>query len=418
MPEFDQQSVGRITNSVQFTERLLQNTLPVSLGGHAAPLPGSMIQVRVRNKTGSALAVGTPVLLKNGDDGQAASDVDFRTGGILWAITATGQSSQSHIGVVFQPIDAEGVGIVTVGGITSVWAVINDANHSSVMLAGNTFVSSTSGFPIISWKTQTATGVIQLGPQYVQILLSDKSQTTGSDVPIIYIQNMGGLPLTNRQIVGIGPPLVYPTTTFPTDDFLPIQPAFQSIAPNALSPFAIVLGGVSSLDVVTALTVGIIAVKVNYTDATHSCATVLNGNYVNLTSAVDGPAQILWRQFQAVAGNGTFGIQWTICSVNQRRFADPDDYRGYSYTAIAAATGTKDQPLTPGTGLAKLYTRPTAGAAGTPWQVQSSPVVAENWMRSAIAINKPILLRPSRKADDGSQIYTVITEGCTAFTSG
>jgi hypothetical protein len=94
-----------------------------------------------------------------------------------------------------------------------------------------------------------------------------------------------------------------------------------------------------------------------------------------------------------------------------------EDIRGFAYGTIPAATGIKDAATTPGVGQAKLHTMPTSGNAGTAWAVNTTPVIVENWMRGSIVSYKPLLLRPSRKAINGAQIYTVVSEGCAEIPS-
>lgn len=97
--------------------------------------------------------------------------------------------------------------------------------------------------------------------------------------------------------------------------------------------------------------------------------------------------------------------------------ATEDELRGYSYRSIPKATGVLGGPRTPGVGLIKLYIQPT-GPAGTPWQPQTDPVTAENWMEAPIAANKPIFAKKSRVLDDGTTIYSVWVEGCKEIPSG
>jgi hypothetical protein len=75
-------------------------------------------------------------------------------------------------------------------------------------------------------------------------------------------------------------------------------------------------------------------------------------------------------------------------------------------------------PITPGTGLAKLYTKPNDGlAVGTAWQPQPNPVTVENWMFADVIANKPIKLRFSRLDQNQNPIYVVDVEGCKAVTA-
>lgn len=97
-----------------------------------------------------------------------------------------------------------------------------------------------------------------------------------------------------------------------------------------------------------------------------------------------------------------------------------EDIRGVVYSTIAAASGTISGPILPGTGMVKLFDAPVAfpgnpiPPAGSPWVIQTTPTLVENWMFATIAVNKPVLLRPGRTMEDGSTIYCVVAEGCQA----
>lgn len=235
------------------------------------------------------------------------------------------------------------------------------------------------------------------------------------DIPIIFLKNNSGSLRQNREVFGLGTPLIIPNSSFPDVSLLPTQPSFLSASPTQGKVFAIALAGSLPNEVFPALAVGVLQVKINYTNNAHKFADAITGTYMNLQSSDTGPAEIIWRANQDVAGNGTFGVQWAFVSLTQQK-ANSDDIRGVSYGQIAAASGAKDGPQTPGVGLAKLYTMP-AGPAGTPWPINTTPVTVENWMHGTIPTYKPLLLRHSRYTDSGTRIYTIVSEGCAEVGS-
>jgi hypothetical protein len=97
--------------------------------------------------------------------------------------------------------------------------------------------------------------------------------------------------------------------------------------------------------------------------------------------------------------------------------AQVEDIRAQSYTTIAAATGNRTGPRTPGTGSAKLYIEPASGAPGVAWQLAPNPVQCENHMGDPVVPFKPILLKKGRIADGDVQIYIVVSEGCKEIPS-
>lgn len=232
--------------------------------------------------------------------------------------------------------------------------------------------------------------------------------SAGDDFPLVKIVNVSGVTRAAGSIVGYGPVL----DTWGTNARVPV---FQSAPPTAGKPFVILLTSVANGYTCDAAPVGTAETQVNFTDASHEYADAITNDYGKLASEASGPARILHRANEGIAGGGTLGLQAArvrILSPHQT-----DDIRGVSYTTISAAGGIKDGPITPGTGLAKLYALPT-GAAGAVWQPQTSPVSVENWMFGSIPAYKPLILRFSRVAPDGSKIYTVTAEGCAAIPSG
>ena len=236
---------------------------------------------------------------------------------------------------------------------------------------------------------------------------------TSGDYPIIKIKNVSGGTLVNRSIVGISTALTIPPVSFD------IQPTFESKVAKDKEPFAVLISDLANNAVGDAVPNGlIVSAKINYTLATHTYVEVTGGSFGSydvFQSEIAGRGQIVWREKQTIAGAGTLGVQWAFVLLSPQ--TSTDDIRGMSYGTIAAATGTQTGAITPGTGLAKLYTMPT-GAAGAVWQPETNPVTVENWMFGSIAIYKPLLLRVSRTSSAGTKIYTVVSEGCAAIPSG
>jgi hypothetical protein len=161
----------------------------------------------------------------------------------------------------------------------------------------------------------------------------------------------------------------------------------------------------------------VVSAQLNFTAAGHTHADATPGpfgSYEVFQSGLSGTARILWRALQATVGGGTFGQQWAYLLIG---LPATGDLRAVSASNIPAATGPRDGATTPGVGAAKLYD-PPSGPAGSPWQPQAGNVVVENWMRGSIPGYKPLLLRESRTASDGTHIYTVVAEGCTEIPSG
>lgn len=235
--------------------------------------------------------------------------------------------------------------------------------------------------------------------------------SAGDDFPLIKIVNVSGLPRAFGNIVGFGASVDPPPGT------LHRIPTFQSAPPQAGKPFAILLQPIGVGETGDAAAIGLVLpAQLNLTDANHTRADAINNNFANVASSTDGPGIILWRERQGVAGGGTLGLQWSRLLFGQP-IATTEDIRGVTTASIPPATGQRDGPITPGTGQVRLYTMPT-GAAGTAWQL-GQVVTVEHWMFvEPIASYKPVLLKPSRKDANGSQIYIVHAEGCKEIPSG
>jgi len=236
--------------------------------------------------------------------------------------------------------------------------------------------------------------------------------TAGDDFPLIKILNVSGLPKAFGSIVGYGLPVDPPPGT------LHRIPTFQSVAPTKGKPFAVLLQDIATSAVGDAGPCGVVPVQIDYTDAAHTKADAITNDYAKLRSGAEGPAIILWREKQGISGSGTLGVQWARVLLDRFEATTviSEDIRGVSAGGIGAATGSRDGPLTPGVGNARLYNPPASGNAGVAWQV-GQIVSVENWMRGTIPDYKPLLLRPSRLDDNDNTIYTVIAEGCAEIPS-
>jgi hypothetical protein len=253
---------------------------------------------------------------------------------------------------------------------------------------------------------EQATGALARQVAGLPVRLADSAGTgpSGEDFPIVKIKNVSGLPKTVGSIVGYGVSLSPPPASFPR------LPEFESAAPAVDKAFAILLADSAVNTTVDAAPVGVVATQVNLTDATHTWADVIANDYAKLASATAGPVRILWRQYQHILGSQTLGLQWALVELGRAASSTPEANRGVVYSIVSAASGFRDGPLTPGTGLVRLYTKPT-GAAGTAWQPGATTLV-ETWMHASSATGKPVLLRESRKLPDGSPLYEIIAEGC------
>jgi hypothetical protein len=252
---------------------------------------------------------------------------------------------------------------------------------------------------------EQATGALARQVAGLPVRLADSGTgPSGDDFPIVKIKNVSGLPKTVGSIVGYGVSLSPPPASFPR------LPEFESAAPAADKAFAILLADAAVNTTVDAAPVGVVATQINLTDDKHTWADVIANDYAKLASATAGPVRILWREKQSITGSQTLGLQWALVELG--RSLAPESTRGVVYSVVTAASGNRDGPLTPGTGLVRLYTKPT-GAAGTAWEPGSNTLV-ETWMHASSAIGKPVLLRESRKLPNGSPLYEIIAEGCAS----
>jgi hypothetical protein len=159
------------------------------------------------------------------------------------------------------------------------------------------------------------------------VRVSAKSGTSaGDDFPLVRILNTTGLPRAYGSISAYGTPLDPPPGT------LYRIPSFQSLPPQPGKPFVVTLAPSAVNQIVDAAPVGVVAVQINFTDATHTHADAIANDFDKLRSAKTGPALILWREKQSIVGEGTLGIQWA------RVRLDAEKYRLVRGTVYVPAT--------------------------------------------------------------------------------
>jgi hypothetical protein len=304
--------------------------------------------------------------------------------------------------------------------------------NSPFPIAGNLFGSGTMGVATAAYNAAlgTPTTGAEWGPVNGSWLLSPSGKgftilggaanglvrvapkggaTAGDDFPLVKIVNVSGLARSFGNIVGYGNSVDPPPAT------LSRIPTFQSAAPQAGQPFCVLLTDAGLNQTVDAGPVGVVPCQIYLNDATHKYADAINNQYSWLGSAATGPALILWREKQGIVGGGTLGLQWARVRLDP--VAMTSDPRGVIESTVTAASGFRSAAtLTPGFGTIRLYLPPASGPIGTAWN-KGTTIQAETWMHATSAIGKPVILRESRKAPDGSTIYLAIAEGCKEVPS-
>lgn len=158
------------------------------------------------------------------------------------------------------------------------------------------------------------------------VRVMDKAgSSAGDDFPIVRIYNDSGLAMPLGSVVAYGPPLDPPPGAFTR------LPAFKSSLPKAGKPFCVLFDPAEPNQIVDAAPLGVVTVLIDYTDTDHTHADCIVDDYSRLRSTRTGPAQILWREKQDIAGGGTLGMQWA------RVLLKHDNYRmvrGRAYEAV------------------------------------------------------------------------------------
>lgn len=375
------------------------------------PKPISPVLVQLVWDDATAVDVGhtvkltTPVYDPLTDGSAPFSGLKFH------ATAFSGGDSGSPSAITVEPIDGASGGISSVGwGIMaeSYWVkiAVSDPSHNSADIpsSGTLLVSAQLGAIPITWKPNVA------GEVWCVVPLGVETNIPLRDFPIVTIENKSGLPRPTGSIVGLG----VITTTPPS--VLTRFPIFESAAPDPNKMFAVLLADLTTNGYADAAIIGSVATQINLTDDTHEYCLPTAGDYEKMASAGSGPGRIQWREKQTILGAGTLGQQWAQLEIG---LAVPliESPRAEVYSIINGATGDRGQARTPGTGLVRKYLPPT-GPAGTPWQ-PGSTLLVETWMRGNSDVGKPVLLRESRKDQNGAPIYELTAEGCQADpTSG
>lgn len=358
--------------------------------------------VRVRNTTGEQVPPYgcmqvTGATAYNGEESynvikpNGSQDASFIINGPV-AILANGWGSGTITGPMLVAYDVSWLPILNDewGPIAGSWAI--SANGKGYKIIGGASGGIVSG---------TNAGQLRVMPK--------NGAAAGDDFPLVKIHNVSGLSRPFGTVSGYGAPVDPPPGT------LHRIPTFKSAPPQPGKPFVVLLADSTNNAIVDAAPCGVVAVQINFTDAAHTHADAITNDFSRLASAPSGPALIIWRELQGVAGGGTLGLQWARVRLDP--VAMTTDPRGVIEQQITAASGTRSGPnLTPGTGIVRLYVMPQSGAIGTPW-AKGTTVNVETWMHATSDIGKPVILRESRKAPDGTTIYLAIAEGCQEVPS-
>lgn len=361
-------------------------------------------------QTGSLSALGQRygLIVKNGGETQIPAFA------VMQVVGAT-NTGTTPIYTVGRPTGAEGVKfvintpeIIPVGQRPGAAA---DTYPIEALIAGSPFPNQEIGPVAGSWALSVSgKGFIYLGglTDGVGRVAAKGGTSAGDDFPLVQIVNTTGMARQAGTIVGYGA-LVDSWASRPR------IPTFAAAAPTAGKPIAILLSDVNNGDVCDAAPVGTAWTMVNVTDASHEYAEAINGNYANLVSAASGQARILRRQNEGVAGGAGLGVQAARVRLDPvSTFTAP---RGIVVGTISRALGGRSgTDRTPGIGVVQLFLE-AAGPIGSPCPPGPN-IPCETWMQDTSVEGKPVLLRPVRKAPDGSTIYEAIAEGCKAAANG
>ena len=129
----------------------------------------------------------------------------------------------------------------------------------------------------------------------------------GIDRATVLIRNDTGDGLPIASVVGLDAPIWEPTTAETTRTFQEFV-AFKGVTPAAADhreAFAILLEPCGASEGAEAIVSGAVAVKIDVVHASHQYAEITDGQTGYLTSALSGPARILWRE------TGT-GLKWAV----------------------------------------------------------------------------------------------------------
>ena len=157
---------------------------------------------------------------------------------------------------------------------------------------------------------------------YMQSRPDRKSEKIGVQGPTRFgIKNVSGSTLEQYAVVGIGAGLAVPGGD---DTYYFGDAYFDSAAPAAASPFAILQDTAANTGYAPAITSGASFVRVNYSDVSHGYAAPSAGVYTHLVSQAGvGPATILWKETGTNQLNG--GINNSVTHITVDSGADFPD---------------------------------------------------------------------------------------------
>jgi hypothetical protein len=138
----------------------------------------------------------------------------------------------------------------------------------------------------------------------------------GAGLPGVWVRNDTGSDLPLFGVAGLGSPLITPDQHLAEWQH---NPSFSVTAVDAglhgKGLFVVVLEPLATGAIGRAILHGVTPVRVDVTDEEHGFATVAEGQAA-LMSAVEGPAQILWRA-------GGTGEQWALVRLGIQPFVSP-----------------------------------------------------------------------------------------------
>lgn len=228
------------------------------------------------------------------------------------------------------------------------------------------------------------------------VRVTTKAGTTapGDDFPLVRIVNMSGLARPFGSIVGYGSPVDPPPGT------LWRIPTFQSAAPAAGKPFCVLLNDIANNDTGDAGPLAVLPVQIDFTDASHKFADCVTGDYAKLKSGTSGPAIILWREKQGIAGADSLGVQWARVLLDRGTEA----YRlirGKAYQPVLTTTKTFEiyalDPLA--SGLDPRTDPNDATEKIKVANVHKSSYEQDDWVDAAYSVDAHLVAGDTIKAD-------------------
>lgn len=235
--------------------------------------------------------------------------------------------------------------LVSPQGLGSTPGAATDQYPALAMISGSPSINQEIGPVNGSWSlTASGKGFVYIGGLAGGIgrVKAKAGTQAGDDFPLVKIVNNTGFTLPFGSIVGYGLPVDPP----PITQFR--VPTFGSAYPQAAKPFCVVLADIDAGATGDAGPVGVVACQINYTDLKHDYADAVNNTYGSLSSAASGPAKIIWREKQAIAGAGSLGLQWARVRLDWAKPLNLQWAEVYSKINAQTAWGS------PGTGLVKF----------------------------------------------------------------